>query len=81
MVEAVFAGAVIAIVVRLISRSASDPNGFVRYSSRGAYIRDLNRKIEEQTGQKPLSLAKALACLVLAKCEVPTAPSNVQCSG
>jgi hypothetical protein len=53
MVDAVFAGAVIAIVVRLISRSASDPNGFVRYSSRGAYIRDLNRKIEEQTGQNP----------------------------
>ena len=53
MVEAVLVGAVIAIVVRLISRSASDPNGFVHYSSRGAYMRDLNRKVEEQTGQNP----------------------------
>ena len=53
MAEAVFAGAVIAIALRLISRSVSDPNGFARYSSRGAYMRDLNKKIEEQTGQNP----------------------------
>ena len=46
MVEALFAGAVIAIALRLISRSANDPNGFVRYSSRGAYMRDLNNRME-----------------------------------
>ena len=53
MVEAVFAGAVLAIALRWISRSAHDPNGFVRYSSRGAFMRDLNRKIDEQTGKNP----------------------------
>jgi Na+/H+ antiporter NhaD/arsenite permease-like protein len=46
LIEAVFAGAVIAIALRLIFRSANDPNGFVRYSSRGAYMRDLNNRME-----------------------------------
>ena len=46
MVEAVFAGSVIAIALRLISRSANDPNGFVRHSSWGAYMRDLNNRVE-----------------------------------
>jgi hypothetical protein len=46
MVEAVFAGAVLAIALRLISRSANDPNGLVRYSTRGAYMRDLNNRME-----------------------------------
>jgi hypothetical protein len=51
MAEAIFAGAVLAITLRWIFRSARDPNGFVRSSSRGAFMRDLNRKIEEQMGR------------------------------
>jgi hypothetical protein len=46
MVEAVFAGAVLAIALRLISRSANDPNGLVCYSSRGSYMRDLNNRMK-----------------------------------
>ena len=52
MVEALLAGAVIAIALRLISRSANDPNGFVRYSSRGAYMRDLNNRMEANSIEK-----------------------------
>ena len=46
MLEAAIAGAVIAIALRLISRSTNDTNGFVRYSSRGAYMRVLNNRME-----------------------------------
>jgi hypothetical protein len=46
MAEAVFAGAVLAITLRWISRSMKDPNGFARQSSRGAFMRDLNEKME-----------------------------------
>jgi hypothetical protein len=53
MAEAIFAGAVLAITLRWISRSAHDPNAFVRSSSRGAFMRELNRKIEEQLDGHP----------------------------
>jgi hypothetical protein len=42
MSEAIFAGAVLAIVLRWLSRSAKEPTGFVRHFSRGAYMRDMN---------------------------------------
>jgi hypothetical protein len=45
MIEALFGGVVIAITLRVIWRSANDPNGFVRYSSRDAYMRDLNSRM------------------------------------
>jgi hypothetical protein len=48
MAEAIFAGAVLAIALRWISRSAKEPNGFVRQSSRGAFMRDLNKSMEEK---------------------------------
>jgi hypothetical protein len=46
MAEAVFAGAVLAIALRLIARSMRSNDGFARYCSRGAYMRELNRQIE-----------------------------------
>ena len=46
MAEAIFAGAVMAITLRWLSRSVRDPNGFVCHSSRGAYMRELNEKLE-----------------------------------
>ena len=48
MKEALFAGAVLAIALSWIARSAGKPDGFVRYFSRGAFMRDLNRKMEEK---------------------------------
>jgi hypothetical protein len=36
----------VAIALSWIARTASEPDGFVRYFSRGAFMRDLN-KIEE----------------------------------
>jgi hypothetical protein len=53
MAEAIFAGAALAITLRWLSRSVKEPNGFVRHSSRSAFMRDLNRKMEEQTGRNP----------------------------
>ena len=45
MLEAVFAGAVLAITLRWISRSMQAKDSFARYFSRGAYLRDLNKKM------------------------------------
>jgi hypothetical protein len=47
MAEAIFAGAVLAIALRWISRSMKEPSGFARQSSRGAFMRDLNKAMEE----------------------------------
>lgn len=46
MAEAVFAGAVLAIALRLIARSMRTGDGFARHYSRGAYMRDLNKLLE-----------------------------------
>ena len=48
MFEVIFAGAVLAITLRLIGRSMRDRDGFARHFSRGAYMRDLNRALEKQ---------------------------------
>ena len=45
MKEAIFAGAVLAIALGWIARSMRTKDGFARYYSRGAYMRDLNKKI------------------------------------
>jgi hypothetical protein len=44
MTEAICAGAILAIALILISRSAKNPNGLVRWSSRGAFMRELNAR-------------------------------------
>jgi hypothetical protein len=46
MKEALFAGAVFAIALSWIARSAKKTDGFVRYFSRGAFMRELNKKME-----------------------------------
>ena len=48
MAEAIFAGAVLAIALRWIGRSAKDEDGFVRHFSRGAYMRELNARLEQR---------------------------------
>ena len=45
MIEAIFAGAVLAIVLAWIARSMKDKNGFVRNSSRSIFMRDLNERM------------------------------------
>lgn len=47
MTEALFAGAVLAIALGWIARSAMKADGFVRHFSRGAYMRELNKKLEK----------------------------------
>jgi hypothetical protein len=49
MAEAIFAGAVLAITVRWISRAVKSKDGFVLHFSRGSFMRELNRKIEHRT--------------------------------
>ncbi len=48
MKEALFAGALLAIALGWIARSARNADGFVRHFSRGAFMRDLNKKMEER---------------------------------
>jgi hypothetical protein len=47
MAEALVAGGMVAIALSWIARAASKPDGFGRHFSRGAFMRDLNKKIEE----------------------------------
>jgi hypothetical protein len=47
MAEALVAGVMVAIALSWIARAASKPDGFVHHFSRGAFIRDLDKKIEE----------------------------------
>jgi hypothetical protein len=48
MIEALFAGALFAIALSWIARVAKTPDGFVRYFSRGAFMRDLNEEMAEK---------------------------------
>ena len=48
MAEAVFAGAVLAMVLGWIGRSTRKKDSFVLHFSRGAYMRYLNNKLEER---------------------------------
>jgi len=50
MEQAIFVGALavilLAILLEVIYRSGKKEGGFLRYSSRGAFMRDLNKKME-----------------------------------
>ena len=48
MMEALFAGALVAIALSWIAGSAMKADGFGRYFSRGAFMRELNKKMEEK---------------------------------
>jgi len=48
MKDALFAGTIFAIALSWIARVVKKPDGFVRYVSRGAFMRSLNRRLEEQ---------------------------------
>ena len=48
MVEAIFAGAMLAISFRWIGRDVKSKDSFVLYSSRGAFMRELNKKLEHR---------------------------------
>ena len=48
MAEAIFAGAVLAIVLGWIGRTARKKDSFVIHFSRGAFMRDLNKKLEQK---------------------------------
>lgn len=48
MAEAIFAGAVLAIVFGWMGRSIRKKDSFVFHFSRGAFMRDLNNKMEEK---------------------------------
>jgi hypothetical protein len=48
MREALFAGAMFAIALSWIAREAKKQDGFVRHFSRGALMRDLNKKMQEK---------------------------------
>jgi hypothetical protein len=45
MFKIIFSLAIIVIVLALLYRSGKKKDGFVRHSSRGAYMRDLNKEI------------------------------------
>ena len=45
MFKIIFSLASIVIVLALLYRSGKKKDGFVRHSSRGAYMRDLNKEI------------------------------------
>ena len=48
MAEAIFAGAVVAIVLGWIDRSIRKKDSFVLHFSRGAFMRELNKKLEQR---------------------------------
>ena len=48
MEQAVFLGALVVVFLVVIYRSGKKQDGFVRHFSRGAFMRDLNKKIENK---------------------------------
>jgi hypothetical protein len=48
MEQAVFFGALVVMFVAVIYLSGKKQSGFVRHFSRGAFMRDLNKKMEEK---------------------------------
>jgi len=48
MVNIIFWGLILIIILVLIYRSGKKKDGFVRYFSRGAYMRDLNKEMEDK---------------------------------
>lgn len=52
MLELLIYGTVVIVLLIIIYRSGKNKDGFVRYFSRGAYMRDLNEKIEKRNKEK-----------------------------
>lgn len=50
MEQAIFCGAIVVILLVMIYRSGKKKDGFIQLFSRGAFMRDLNKKME---GEKP----------------------------
>jgi len=50
MAQVILGTVLIAIALYFIARSANDQNGFVRRTSRGAFMRDLNKAMERSDG-------------------------------
>ena len=50
MAEVILGATLIAIALYFIVRSAKDQNGFVRRTSRRAFMRDLNKAMERSDG-------------------------------
>jgi len=48
MFKVIFSLAIIVIVLALLYRSGKKKDGFVRHSSRGAFMRDLNKEMENK---------------------------------
>lgn len=48
MFEVIFLGLILIVLLVFIYKSNKNQDGFLRYFSRGAYMRDLNKKIEEK---------------------------------
>jgi len=48
MIQIVFFGVILVILLAFLYRSAKNKDGFVRYFSRGAYMRDLNKVMEDK---------------------------------
>lgn len=49
MERAVFLAAIVVILLTVIYLSGKKKNGFVRHFSRGAFMRDLNKKMEGES--------------------------------
>jgi hypothetical protein len=47
MLEIILWVIVLAVLLAIVYRSAKSKNGFVRHFSRGAYMRDLNKQMED----------------------------------
>jgi hypothetical protein len=54
MTELVLGAVLIAIALYFIVRFAKDENGFVRRTSRGAFMRDLNKSMEKSERSRNL---------------------------
>jgi hypothetical protein len=54
MAEVILGAALLAIALYFIARSAKVRSGFVRRSSRGAFMRDLNKAMEQSERSRNL---------------------------
>jgi hypothetical protein len=48
MGQAIFYGAIVVILLVVIYREGKKKDGFVTHSSRGAFMRELNKKMEDK---------------------------------
>lgn len=52
MAQAIFWGAIVVILLTVIFLSGKKKDGFVRHFSRGAFMRELNKKMEKEIERK-----------------------------